>query len=557
MKRVQGCPRPLGMTRTGNRVNFSVAVPEKSSCDLILYSEQYKNPKRFSMPYDPLCGEVRCLGIEEAPEDLGYLYEKDGVSYPDPHAKRLVFSDTEEILRCGLPQTFAWEEDRPLSIPEHQVIAYSLHVRGFTKHPSSRVRQKGTFAGVREKIPYLKDLGINQIHCMPVYEFQKVQGKKVNYWGYGPGYFFAPNHSYAGNEDAAGELKQMILDCHRSGIEVILSFPFSEGIRISEMLHCLEYYRIEYHVDGFLINPYLLPWEQVASDPLLQGAKLYRKDETFQNVMRRFLKGDEGMIGSVEEQLRRHAGSEGAFNYITDHTGFTLQDLVSYEEKHNEANGEKNQDGPDYNYSWNCGAEGPTRKETVLALRKQQVRNAFALLLLAQGVPCILSGDEFGNSQKGNNNVYCQDNATAWLNWNSLNKGSELYEEVKALIAFRKKWKILHQDRPLLRADVERTGLPDLSYHGTSAWMEPNDVASRLLGVLYSRKNENGEQEACYVAYNMHWLDHIIALPVLPGKKTWYLAVDGEKGVLKRMKVLKNQRELVIKARTIQVLVSR
>ena len=184
-------------------------------------------------------------------------------------------------------------------------------------------------------------------------------------------------------------------------------------------------------------------------------------------------------------------------------------------------------------------------------------KKCICAVVAGTGIPCILAGDEFGNSQKGNNNVYCQDNATAWLNWNSLNKGSELYEEVKALIAFRKKWEILHQDRPLLRADVERTGLPDLSYHGTSAWMEPNDVASRLLGVLYSRKNENGEQEACYVAYNMHWLDHIIALPVLPGKKTWYLAVDGEKGVLKRMKVLKNQRELVIKARTIQVLVSR
>jgi len=221
----------------------------------------------------------------------------------------------------------------------------------------------------------------------------------------------------------------MVKACHRAGMEVVLEMPFTPEISQQMALECLKYYMLEYHIDGFLLNPYHVSMEGLGQDPLLKGVKLLHKEERFQNIMRRFLKGDDGMVESVIGALRYHTGESGACNYLTAHTGFTLYDLVSYEQKHNEANGEQNQDGPDYNYSWNCGVEGPTRKRTVTELRKRQIRNAFLLLLLAQGTPCILAGDEFWNTQKGNNNVYCQDNETAWLDWNGLKKDGTLFQD--------------------------------------------------------------------------------------------------------------------------------
>ena len=272
------------------------------------------------------------------------------------------------------------------------------------------------------------------------------------------------------------------------------------------------------------MNPYHVSMEGLEQDPLLKGVKLLHKEERFQNIMRRFLKGDDGMVESVIGALRYHTGESGACNYLTAHTGFTLYDLVSYEQKHNEANGEQNQDGPDYNYSWNCGVEGPTRKRTVTELRKRQIRNAFLLLLLAQGTPCILAGDEFWNTQKGNNNVYCQDNETAWLDWNGLKKDGTLFQDVKRWIAFRKKHPALCQKQPLLGTDRTACGVPDVSYHGDAAWQVPSGVYSRQLGVMYCGGEK--QHDFCFVAYNMHWMKHSFALPVLPGERKWYRVIE-------------------------------
>ena len=219
------------------------------------------------------------------------------------------------------------------------------------------------------------------------------------------------------------------------------------------------------------------------------------------------------MVPGVMWWLKQQSKEQRSCNYITSHNGFTLADLVSYDGKHNEANGENNQDGPDYNYSWNCGAEGATRRKAVLELRKKQMRNAFFLLLMAQGTPCLLAGDEFANSQKGNNNVYCQDNETAWLNWKQLEKEKELFDYVRNLIALRKRLPILHSEKPLLGRDEMSCGVPDVSYHGESAWQIPQNVASRQLGVYY---HGEGESEGdCFIAYNMHWTEHKFALPAL------------------------------------------
>ena len=225
-------------------------------------------------------------------------------------------------------------------------------------------------------------------------------GSYRNYWGYGTGYYFAPKAAYAAFDDAQTELKDLVKACHKAGIEVVLEMPFTEKILPQTALECLRFYLLEYHVDGFVVNPYNVPWDSLNADPILKGAKIFKKEEGFQNSMRRFLKGDEGMVREVIRQLCRRTPEDGCCNYITSHTGFTLCDLVSYDGKHNEANGERNQDGPDYNYSWNCGTEGPSRKRSVMTLRKNQMKNAFLLLLLSQGTPCILAGDEFGNSRE-------------------------------------------------------------------------------------------------------------------------------------------------------------
>ena len=223
---------------------------------------------------------------------------------------------------------------------------------------------------------------------------------------------------------------------------------------------------MEYHIDGFILNPFVISTESVHADPFLKNTKIMEHELGFQTVMRRFLKGDEGMIHDVIYWLKHHSKEQGIFNYITDQNGFTLNDLVSYDAKHNEENGEHNQDGPDYNYSWNCGAEGPSRKKAVMELRNHQIFNAFFLLFLAQGTPCMLAGDEFGNSQKGNNNVYCQDNPIGWTDWRGLEKKKELHDFVKELIAFRKSHPILTPERELQGIDLSCCGVPDVSYHG-------------------------------------------------------------------------------------------
>ena len=386
---------------------------------------------------------------------------------------------------------------------------------------------------------------------MPVYEFQEDMGSYRNYWGYGTGYYFAPKAAYAAFDDAQTELKDLVKACHKAGIEVVLEMPFTEKILPQTALECLRFYLLEYHVDGFVVNPYNVPWDSLNADPILKGAKIFKKEEGFQNSMRRFLKGDEGMVREVIRQLCRRTPEDGCCNYITSHTGFTLCDLVSYDGKHNEANGERNQDGPDYNYSWNCGTEGPSRKRSVMTLRKNQMKNAFLLLLLSQGTPCILAGDEFGNTQDGNNNVYCQDNETAWLNWGRQKSYEDLFRFVKRLIALRKFNPVFHQRQALLGLDRTACGIPDVSYHGESAWQVQDAVVSRQLGVLYS-----WEDTFWFVAYNMHWEAHEFALPALKKEMKWY-QVAGTEEVPDEAECLKEQKMIEVKARTIILLQGR
>lgn len=560
MKTAVGFPFPQGCTVEGQTVNFSVAVPEGQTCELIIYKKGAR-ASAFSqkMPYSDVAGNLHFLSVVlEQPEDYEYCYKIGGKIVPDPYGK--AFSGREHWsvskgkekrkLRTRIvTDTFDWEKSQFPHLKKEDVIAYSLHVRGFTKHSSSGVAHKGTFDGVTEKLPYLQKLGINQIHLMPVYEFDENQ-RHVNYWGYGKAYFFAPKASYAAG-DPVNEMKSLVRQMHLAGIEVILEMPFTEGTTFSLILDCLRYWVMQYHVDGFIVNPYICNPDELAKDPVLAKSKILKKEDGFQNVMRRFLKGDEGMIRDVICQLKNQ--DTQLYNYIASHNGFTLCDVVSYDGKHNEANGENNLDGPDYNYSWNCGAEGNSRKKAVNELRKNQIFNAFFLLLFAQGMPCILSGDEFMNTQKGNNNAYCQDNLISWLDWNQLSRQEELYTFVCRLIALRKA--CMKQTAKKSEDTMGRSGIPQISYHGEDAWQMPAGRASRQLGVFY---HEECTEKDFYIAYNMHWLSHSFALPSLPKGMEWVCIAGTKEGVLDEKEAVPvKDKKVQLEERTIKVFVGR
>ncbi len=563
MKKLQGFPLPMGVSFQENKVNFSIAVPEGKACSLLLYPVGKKEPCHI-IDMEESLGEVRSLALEDLEFSLyEYNYLINNTVVIDSFAKVLRGSETWGVdrdvsshkIRAGFYQSeYDWDNDKCPQIPYHEVIAYELHVRGFTMDSESGVIHKGTFEGVVEKIPYLKELGINQIHCMPVYEFDE-SGEKCNYWGYGEAFYFAPKNAYSATGNGCKSLKDMVKACHKEGIEVVLEMPFHENAPKYMINECLRFYVAEYHIDGFILNPYIIPMEMVYSDPLLKKIKILKHQTYFQNDMRRFLKGDEGMVPAILFWLRHTSKAEGIFNYIASHSGFTAYDLVSYGEKHNEKNGENNRDGCDWNFSWNCGQEGESECEEVMTLRKKQLRNAFFLVLLSQGTPCILAGDEFANTQNGNNNVYCQDNETGWVNWNKLETEKELFVFVKGLIALRKNCPVLYPKNEMTGTDVTGCGVPDVSFHGEEAWRVQADRTSRQLGVYYNGADTNGK--ACFVAYNMHWLEHELAIPNLPGQKEWCIAASTEKGILESPELLKKQRKMKLKPRTIVVLLER
>ena len=558
MKTAVGFPFPQGCTVEGQTANFSVAVPEGQTCELIIYKKGAR-ASAFSqeMPYSDVAGNLHFLSVVlEQPEDYEYCYKIGGKIVPDPYGKAFsgrehwsVSKEKRKLRTRIVTDTFDWGKSQFPHLKKEDVIAYSLHVRGFTKHSSSGVAHKGTFDGVTEKLPYLQKLGINQIHLMPVYEFDENQ-RHVNYWGYGKAYFFAPKASYAAG-DPVNEMKLLVRQMHLAGIEVILEMPFTEGTTFSLILDCLRYWVMQYHVDGFIVNPYICNPDELAKDPVLAKSKILKKEDGFQNVMRRFLKGDEGMIRDVICQLKNQ--DTQLYNYIASHNGFTLCDVVSYDGKHNEANGENNLDGPDYNYSWNCGAEGYSRKKAVNELRKNQIFNAFFLLLFAQGMPCILSGDEFMNTQKGNNNAYCQDNLISWLDWNQLSRQEELYTFVCRLIALRKA--CMKQIAKKSEDTMGRSGIPQISYHGEDAWQMPAGRASRQLGVFY---HEESTEKDFYIAYNMHWLSHSFALPSLPKGMEWVCIAGTKEGVLDEKEAVPvKDKKVQLEERTIKVFVGR
>lgn len=586
-------PFPLGaqMYQSDNKKGIRVSFPASGQeCGVILFDRRTgKEKRRHIIPAENRMGDLCFDFIElDKPEKISYLFFDEEEQFPDKWGKafasgiRYGKKKKETDLRAVFPaMNYDWENDRYPCLAYEDSIVYLLHVRGFTMHVSSAVKARGTFAGVQEKIPYLKELGITTLELQPVYEFTELPEEtekkrsatrqpveeRINYWGYQEGYYYAPKEAYACSKDAVTEFKDLVKALHREGMEVILQFYFPDKVRESEILDILHFWRFTYHVDGFHLMGSRIPAEDISRDGSLKGAKIWYytfpeaadtlqggergpencgrtlaeyRDEYMYHI-RSLLKGDENMLYTVMQDMRRSPAGAGVINYVTNYYGFTMMDLVSYDRKHNEDNGENNRDGNDYNCSWNCGAEGPTKRKQVLNLREKQYRNAFSLLMLSQGTPLFFMGDEFGNTQKGNNNPYCQDNSVAWLNWNDRGKNEKLFLFVKQLISLRKENSVFHMRKECMLMDYKALGCPDLSYHSEEAWRPSWESYNRHIGVMLTGDYAPGcEGKFYYLALNLHWEKHSFALPKLPKTHRWELVftTDVREPVLSEQNVL-------------------
>lgn len=648
-----GKPEPFGATLVPGGINFSIFSSHATACVLVLFEKGEKKPF-VEIPFfdDFRIGDVYAMTVFDLDyENLEYGYRFDGQYDPaeghrfdpnqilmDPYARQIggrdlwgnPNHDEHDIYqhRARLQiDDFDWEGDKPLNIPIEDLVIYEMHVRGFTQHSSSNVKSPGTFAGLIERIPYLKDLGINCIELMPIFEFDEFENSRtnpetgeplMNYWGYSTVGFFAPKAGYAATSAfgmQADELKNLVKECHANGIEVWLDVVFNhtaegndEGPTISYrgidnktyylltpdghyynfsgtgntlncnhpivrmmVSDCLRYWVSEYHIDGFrfdlasilgrdqngtpLPNPPLL--EMLAYDPILANSKLIAEawdagglyqvgsfpaydrwaewNGKFRDDIRQFIKGDNDKVGILATRIQgspdlySERGPRSSINFVTAHDGFTLRDLVSYNHKHNYANGEDGQDGTNDNYSWNCGAEGKTDNEQINELRQRQMKNFLTILMISQGVPMLLMGDEVGRTKYGNNNTYCHDNELTWFDWQLLDTNGYLYQFTRNLIQFRKSHQVLRNRSFFHHQDMMGSGYPDISFHGTQLWQPDWSEHSSSLAFLLCGQHARGgtdPDDFIYVIMNAYWESLRFELPELPDNLQWRVAVN-------------------------------
>ena len=580
IKVYRGNPLLMGVTVIGDEVNFAITAKYGSNCQVVLY-EKGKDEEVARIPFEnaQVIGNVYAMSVSGLDYSKYYYnFSVDGEIVTDEYAKALSGKKNwgkacDNLKGIIINDDYDWQQDAPLNIPFDETILYRMHVRGFTKHATSKVKHKGTYLGIVEKIPYLKELGINMIELMPAYEFNEIKKENatsmkgqfaiespvLNYWGYTDGYAFAPKASFAWTSTPGGEVeefKYLVRELHENGIEISMEFFFPQGTNPKLILDCLHYWVMEYHIDGIHANCEEAVMRMIETDNLLCTTKIFtysfsnntdfysRKSEIrnianfnddFMVCAKRFIKGDEDMLNTMAYKIKANPPGVAVVNYVANHNTFTLYDTVSYDRKYNEANGENNRDGAVYNYSWNCGAEGDTRKRKIMDLRKRQIKNALCLVFLSQGVPMLYAGDEMCNSQKGNNNPYCLDNEISWTNWNTNAMAKEILEFTKNIIAFRKKHKVLHLSQETRQMDYKSYGLPDMSYHGTKAWYADFSHFNRHFSVMYCGKyallDKAGEEQDIYIAYNMYWENQEFGVPSARNKKKWHLefSTDGNK----------------------------
>lgn len=632
-----------GATALSDGVCFTIHSQGATSCELLLYEPYAKEPFAIlKYPDNYRIGNVFSMIVFDLDvEDFQYAFRLDG---PYDKKKGLLFDKHKPLLdpyaKAVVGQSewgqkpdaflgyrgrvvknnFDWGITKPSIIPMEDLIIYEMHVRGFTKDASSGVAHPGTFHGIMEKIPYLKELGINAVELMPIFEFDEMRDHRVidgrellDYWGYNTVSFFAPNTSYASDREynhVGTELKQLIKTLKENGIEVILDVVFNHTAEGNEngpffsfkgidnnvyymltpdgnyynfsgcgntvncnhpvvqqmIVECLRYWVTTYRVDGFRFDlasilgrnedgtpmdkPPLL--QTLAFDPILGDVKLIAEawdagglyqvgnfpswkrwsewNGKYRDDLRDFLKG--GYWKAPEAALRISGssdlynpferGTNASINFITCHDGFSLYDLYSYNHKHNEANGWNNTDGSDDNRSWNCGAEGDTKDPLILKLRYRMIKNAFAVLICSRGTPMFLSGDEFCDTRFGNNNPYCQDNLTSWLDWKLLDTHRDIFEFCKYMIHFRR-------NHPAIRKSIAQShcGFPPISQHGATPWDDNFTQDSKIVCTMFAGHDEKQDlEDIVYLAVNPYWESILIHLPKLPEPLQWHLAVD-------------------------------
>lgn len=634
--------RMYGACMASNGVSFTINSHGATRCTLLLFKPQAPKPyARIPFPDSYRIGDTYSMLVYDIkPDEFEYAFSFDGPYEP---AKGLLFNEENVLLdpysravtgqrKWGekpeggkdfeyrarvVKSSFDWGNIKQLEQPFEDLVIYETHVRGYTKDKSSGVSAPGTFAGLKDKIPYLKDLGINAVELMPIFEFDEMESARVvdgvqlyNYWGYNTVSFFAPNTSYAFNEEhnhEGDELKSLIKALKENGIEVILDVVFNHTAEGNEMgpcfsfkgidnnvyymltpdahyynfsgcgnvmncnhpvvrsfiIDCLRHWAIEYRVDGFrfdlasilgrdqngapMANPPIL--ESLAFDPVLGKMKLIAEawdagglyqvgsfpswnrwaewNGRYRDDMRSFLKGDDGMAGNAITRITgsrdlyspESRGHKASVNFLTCHDGFTLYDLYSYNEKHNEKNGWNNTDGDNNGHSWNCGAEGETDDPNVNGLRRRLIKNAFAALLCSRGPAMFFAGDEFCNTQFGNNNAYCQDNIISWLDWSRLEEFKEIHDFVRHMIQFRK-------EHPILRKMTKPSScqFPEISVHNGTPFNASTDYKTKLIGIMYAGRNEEDtEDDIVFYCMNAYWEPLVMQLPVLPNGKHWHV----------------------------------
>jgi isoamylase len=643
----RGIPLPLGPTVHRKGVNFSIFSKYATSCTLVLFRPGAKDPfvEYLLDPRSNRTGQVWHAFVEGLDAGGQYGYRFDMQPNPNPHVHR--FDPSWVLLDpCALALShggawgahppgkrpyrnsvvvendFDWGDDQPLNIPLVDSVIYEMHVRSFTRHPSSRVEHPGTFAGLIEKIPYLKKLGVTAVELLPVAEFEESDTNRVNpftgerlfnLWGYQTVAFCAPNTAYSSNcadGEQVREFKRLVKAMHEAGIEVILDVVFNHTAEGDEhgplwsfrgidnatyyildpgtgrylnysgcgntvncnnpvvrdfIRDCLHYWVMEMHVDGFrfdlasilgrgqdgsvLSSPPLL--ERLAYDPVLANVKLIAEawdaaglyqvgtlpswgrwaewNGIFRDDTRKFVKGDAGMtsalatrlLGSPDLYLTSAREPYHSINLVTCHDGFTLTDLISYDQKHNLANGENNKDGTDANYSWNCGTEGPASNVAIEELRTRQRKNFAAILLVSHGVPMILAGDEIGRTQRGNNNAYCQDNEISWVDWSMAESNTGLLRFFRLMIAFRRRC-------PLLRRgsfQFQGEGGFHVTWHGVKRMQPDWSTASRAVAMQLTQLQEHGSREDLHFIANAYWGELEFDLPQI-GEREWFRLAD-------------------------------
>ena len=634
--------RMYGACVASNGVSFTINSHGATRCTLLLFKPQAPKPyARIPFPDSYRIGDTYSMLVYDIkPDEFEYAFSFDGPYEP---AKGLLFNEENVLLdpysravtgqrKWGekpeggkdfeyrarvVKSNFDWGNIKQLEQPFEDLVIYETHVRGYTKDKSSGVSAPGTFAGLKDKIPYLKDLGINAVELMPIFEFDEMESARVvdgvqlyNYWGYNTVSFFAPNTSYAFNEEhnhEGDELKSLIKALKENGIEVILDVVFNHTAEGNEMgpcfsfkgidnnvyymltpdahyynfsgcgnvmncnhpvvrnfiIDCLRHWAIEYRVDGFrfdlasilgrdqngapMANPPIL--ESLAFDPVLGKMKLIAEawdagglyqvgsfpswnrwaewNGRYRDDMRSFLKGVDGMAGNAITRITgsrdlyspESRGHKASVNFLTCHDGFTLYDLYSYNEKHNEKNGWNNTDGDNNGHSWNCGAEGETDDPNVNGLRRRLIKNAFAALLCSRGPAMFFAGDEFCNTQFGNNNAYCQDNIISWLDWSRLEEFKEIHDFVRHMIQFRK-------EHPILRKMTKPSScqFPEISVHNGTPFNASTDYKTKLIGIMYAGRNEEDtEDDIVFYCMNAYWEPLVMQLPVLPNGKHWHV----------------------------------